>query len=490
MNASYPPPLVVEAPSGVLKPEDAVNGATVRVTYVMLDTDLIFLSWDGRVDLLAPKLGNPDGTLEFLVPTAAVNDARGKIIAVIYTVLRSGSAEPSIALDLTVEIDLCYPEPLVVEAPDGVLDPSNAGDGATVRVTYEMLDTDLILLSWDGRVDLLAPKRGNSNGTVDFIVPNAAVAEAVGRTIEVVYTVIRSGATQPSIALDLTVEAVDAEVKPVILKVTGAEGDVESGGVTPDNLLTLSGTAGLGVTLDVFDDSYPVETIVVQREGSWRLTLSGLTETHHSITAKTVGGQLESDAWSFTVAATTAPVISHIQDAAGMEIPPNSTTLSTRVTLAGTAAAGQQVQILDEDTVLGTVTAIGDTWALPLSLRVKAYSLRAKGLYGSNPESAVRVFTVMNALLSINKVVGYLSGSNIPDGGTVREGAVVMHGAGGSDLEFYINGVRDSYNAGVGKKWEHYYNLTTHTLGVGQKVLMVRDPKAGQSATWTVVLTG
>ena len=318
MNANYPLPLVVEAPSGVLKPEDAENGATVRVTYVMLDTDLIFLSWDGRVDLLAPKLGHSSGAVEFLVPSAAVDDARGKTIEVIYTVLRSGSAEPSIALDLVVDIDRRYPQPLVVEADDGVLDPSNAVNGATVRVTYEMLDTDLILLSWDGRADLLAPKRGNVTGTVDFSVPPAAVVEAADRTIEVVYTVIRSGTTQPSIALDLTLEAVDTEVKPVILKVTGAEGDVENGGVTPDNLLTLSGTAGFSVTLDVFDNAYPIETIVAEGDGSWRLTLSGLTETHHSITAKTAGGQLVSDAWSFTVAARTAPVASRIQGAAGV----------------------------------------------------------------------------------------------------------------------------------------------------------------------------
>ncbi|MCD5991323.1 hypothetical protein KDX30_25925 [Pseudomonas sp. CDFA 553] len=198
-------------------------------------------------------------------------------------------------------MNVSYPQPSVVEAPGGVLDPQNAINGATVLVTYVMQDSDLILLSWDGRGDLVTPKTGNSSGTVDFLVPRAAVIESAGSTIEVIYTVIRSGGIQPSITLNLTVAAMGAEVKPRILKVTGASGDVEDGGVTPDNVLTFFGAAGSGVTLDVFDNDYPVETVVAESDGSWRLTLSGLTEAGHSITAKTSGGQLVSDSWGFTV---------------------------------------------------------------------------------------------------------------------------------------------------------------------------------------------
>lgn len=52
--------------------------------------------------------------------------------------------------------------------------------------------------------------------------------------------------------------------------------------------------------MDIFDDAYPVETVVAQSDGG-QLTLSRLTETLHSITAKNAAGQLVSDAWSFTV---------------------------------------------------------------------------------------------------------------------------------------------------------------------------------------------
>ena len=97
----------------------------------------------------------------------------------------------------------------------------------------------------------------------------------------------------------------DTEVRPVILKVTGASGDVEDEGVTPDNILTFSGMAGAGVRLEVFDNAYPVEEIDAESDGSWRLTLSGLTEREHFITVGNVGGQWVSDAWSFTVMSST-----------------------------------------------------------------------------------------------------------------------------------------------------------------------------------------
>ncbi|MCD5972078.1 hypothetical protein [Pseudomonas quasicaspiana] len=303
MNGNYPKPTVVEAPGGVLDPQDAVNGATVRVTYEMFDTDLVFLSWDGRPDLIAPQPGNLSGALEFLVPRAAIVDAMGRTVEVFYTVIRSGSAVPSIALDLTVGIDLRYPQPLVVEASDGVLDPQNAPSGATVRITYEMLDTDLILLSWDGQADLLAPKQGNSSGTLEFVVPRAAVVDAMEKTIEVLYTVIRSGAAQASVAIDLTVGLEQAEIKPVILKVTGASGDVLYGGETHDRSLTIIGTAGIWVTLDIFDGPFGSDRVVTQSDGSWTATISNLNLGANSIMAAVESGGRRSDTWHYTVTA-------------------------------------------------------------------------------------------------------------------------------------------------------------------------------------------
>ncbi|MCD5980964.1 hypothetical protein [Pseudomonas quasicaspiana] len=106
----------------------------------------------------------------------------------------------------------------------------------------------------------------------------------------------------------------DAEVRPVISRVAGASGDVENGDVTPDNLLTFFGTAGPGVALYILDDSYPVETVQTQSDGSWTLLLSGLTETKHIIKAANVGGQLESEVFEFTVGGSLTKLVENFEE--------------------------------------------------------------------------------------------------------------------------------------------------------------------------------
>lgn len=290
-----------------------------------------------------------------------------------------------------------YPQPTVVEAPSGVLDPADAMNGATVRVTFVMEDTDLILLSWDGRANLVVPQPGNSSDTVVFVVPRTAVIDASGKTIQVLYTVIRSGAADSSIALDLIVKTVGPEVKPVILKVTGESGDVENGGDTPDNLLTIRGMAGSSVTLDVFDDSYPVESVEAESDGSWTLTLSGLIEKAHNFTAKTEEGQM-SEAWALTVNALVpfATIVS-VQDSEGNEIPHEGRTVSTSVTLRGKAQANQLVEIFDGVDLKGQIPANSEgAWVFSLpNMVVGDHQTTARASVSGGPVSRSWIFNVV-----------------------------------------------------------------------------------------------
>ena len=195
-----------------------------------------------------------------------------------------------------------YPQPVVVEAVNDVLDPQNATSGATVRVAYAMEDTDLIGLAWDGRDDLAPPQSGNaSTGTVDFRIPPGAVLDAIGREIDVIYAVVRNNIPSLSIILKLRVESVAAEVKPDITSVRGLSGDVDNGGITPDTQLTVVGYGQAGVTLEIRDGSLLLGTVVVESNGSWKYDLTALTQTYHSITARNAGGQLVSEPWIFTV---------------------------------------------------------------------------------------------------------------------------------------------------------------------------------------------
>ncbi|WKV98381.1 hypothetical protein PYV50_09095 [Pseudomonas sp. H22_DOA] len=85
----------------------------------------------------------------------------------------------------------------------------------------------------------------------------------------------------------------------------------------------------------------------------------------------------------------------------GDEILEGGTTVETAVTLTGTAAKGQKVEVFDGTTSKGqpVVHATTGLWELAVNeLSVAAHSFKAKALYGSGAESAVRTFTVADQL--------------------------------------------------------------------------------------------
>ncbi len=278
-----------------------------------------------------------------------------------------------------------------------------------------------------------------------------------------------------------------ASAAPTISSIKDADGvEIQPGATTFSTSVTLTGTAETGQEVQIFDGASSLGIVTVTG-GTWTLLLPSLTVKAYTIKAKGLyGSNPESAVRVFTVAVATVPTISSIKDANGVEIQPNTTTYSTSATLTGTAVAGQQVQILDGATVLGTVTATGGTWTLPLpSLTVKAYSVRAKGLYGSNPESAVRVFTVAPPLaLTISNVREHDHGPEIPNGGSTRALAVTLSGTGrGNSALISINGiVKIRFTAS--EVWSVYLAIGE----LGSKTLLVAEEYVvnPQSAVWTV----
>jgi len=111
------------------------------------------------------------------------------------------------------EAELDLKPPTVVQAPDGILDPMDAISGATVVVSYDdMQTTDTIGLSWNGLDNLVQPQPGSTLGSVTFTIPASAVAAVIGKTIPVLYAVVRNGVGKPSWELSLTVETLSESV--------------------------------------------------------------------------------------------------------------------------------------------------------------------------------------------------------------------------------------------------------------------------------------
>jgi hypothetical protein len=193
------------------------------------------------------------------------------------------------------------------------------------------------------------------------------------------------------------ITVVNAAVKPTIDSVVDSQGvPIPPNSDTSDTTVTLAGTAEPGSTVEI-DDGTTSWGTAPATGGAWTKTLAGLPLGLHSMTAIT--GEDVSDPWAFTVMVEVQPTITSVRDSKG-EVANGGTTYDTTVTLTGKAAASQQVEIFDGVTSKGTATVqtSGD-WTLPLTgLSLTSHSITAKGLYGSQPVSAVRSFTVQQAI--------------------------------------------------------------------------------------------
>ncbi len=103
--------------------------------------------------------------------------------------------------------------PTVLEAANngtGPLDPINALRGATVRVRYDgMQTTDILIVDWNGgAMDAnwqSAQAAGSVFGYVDFLVPVSVAAASQGKSVTIVYAVVRNGQPRSSLPLELAV---------------------------------------------------------------------------------------------------------------------------------------------------------------------------------------------------------------------------------------------------------------------------------------------
>ncbi|MCQ2998042.1 hypothetical protein NLO95_28395 [Pseudomonas syringae] len=180
--------------------------------------------------------------------------------------------------------------------------------------------------------------------------------------------------------------------EPAITGVVDSQNNpIPNNGTTEDNVLTLSGTGTADTGVIIADNNAPIALALVDEQGEWMKSVAAL-EGRHSYTIR-----FSDEAWVVTVVAALAPVITHVRDSSG-EVVDGGSTFDTAVTLEGTAAPDQQVEILDRAELLATATATDGHWTVDLSsLAFKGYSVQARGLYGSLPESVVRTFNVIYA---------------------------------------------------------------------------------------------
>ncbi|MBD8617281.1 hypothetical protein IFT69_26630 [Pseudomonas putida] len=189
------------------------------------------------------------------------------------------------------------------------------------------------------------------------------------------------------------------EIHPAITSVRDSSRELGPGSTTTDTVVTVTGAAMVGQSVELFDGQTSRGTATVSSNGEWTGSLTTLAVGAHSITAKArYGTGLVSASRTFNVKSRTQPVIVSVQDSQG-EVSHGGSTFDTRVTLSGTAPGSQLMMIYDAQNSKGIapVSASGN-WSLGLTgLATGAHSLTAHALQGqgTGETSEPRTFTIV-----------------------------------------------------------------------------------------------
>ncbi|VVO60576.1 YncE family protein [Pseudomonas fluorescens] len=438
-----PEPKVDGVVDGILPPD--TNGTTLTVEYT--DTaiaDVVTYHWFGTktgehsdsVTLSSFTAGRP---ISFNIDAKWIKGNEGGMVSASYSIIRkAGGTSYSNALEFHVGVTLELTAPDIREAIGDSLNPIAAKDTLTAIIPQYpgMLATDMISVTWTG-----TPGNGSHTTAavaVDVVeakeieLLNSVVAFNLGLTVTVNYIVTRNGMPKISDSLYLTVQKITESdlplSTPVINDNTGSELDVTT---LPAGAKTrIAGWPFIALRQRIWlryfveGDSTPIHT---EYEGT-EIPVAGVpggmfpNTPLGKLKELTDGARLriefkvsfdgssdESTAVIFPVRTYTVkavedlkPEINSIKGSpSGAEIPPNGTTEETAVILSGTAAKGQQIEVFDGITPKGRPVAHTTTglWELAVNeLSVGAHSFKAKALYGSGAESAVRTFTVADKL--------------------------------------------------------------------------------------------
>jgi hypothetical protein len=219
---------------------------------------------------------------------------------------------------------------------------------------------------------------------------------------------------------------------PIIDKVTGKDGPIESGATYDGDSLEFSGYAPPDMEVEAFNgDTSTGKKATVDPDGLFKLTFDGLTAGTYNIKIRAANGK-ESSVFDFRVVLDVKLILDRVFDSNGRVIAEGSTTYDDKVTVRGEARPGKDVQLRNNDTPIdgATATAREDDglWEIELEVSPSSYSLDAQALYDEGEISKPPYpFTVaLDVKLSLDDVTD--SAGSIPEGGTTYDDKVTVSG--------------------------------------------------------------
>ncbi len=222
--------------------------------------------------------------------------------------------------------------------------------------------------------NLVTTVTADGNGAWTW-TPGSALAQG-SHTLTVTATDAAGNISQTSNSVTFVVDSL-APLAPVITSladdVTPGIGAIVVGQTTNDNTPTVSGTAEIGATVNIYDGTTLIGTTTADALGNWIVTTSALGDGPHTLTAKSTdaAGNVSPSSSGFGITIDTsapiAPVLQSVTDdvtgGAVGALTNGQLTNDNKPTLAGTAEAGSTVSVYDGATLLGTTVATGGAWS-------------------------------------------------------------------------------------------------------------------------------
>ncbi len=314
---------------------------------------------------IGTAIAGSDGAWSFNVPTltnaahsltVTVTDAAGNIgpasAPITFTVDSQAPAQATLEVNNDNGTDL-------VLVPDGTFTNDN-----TPRLSGTAEAGSLVTI-YDGNV-VLGSTTANADGEWVFLSPVLTDGQ---HTLTATVTDSLGNVSAPSSSFTVQVDATPPQPVSAVLLQNDNDPDnlvtIANGGATNDNTPLLSGSGEPGGLVNVYNGNVLVGSATVDSEGNWSLNTSPLDNGSYTLTVvvSDSAGNV-SDPVSVGVTVNTVgpdPVLSFEVNAnngpTALPLVDGSFTNDTTPVLSGTAQAGAIINLLQDDTVIGSVVA-------------------------------------------------------------------------------------------------------------------------------------
>ena len=454
--------------------------------------------YDGTTALGSVTAGS-EGTWSFTSP------ALGQGLHSLYARVTDVAGNTSVAsASVTVTVDTIAPTAATLSASNnnGATATQILNNGITNDSTPALNGTAeagaRVTIS-DGTT-VLGSVTAGSNGQWSFITPTLADG---AHTLSVIATDAAGNSSAPTTLTLTVVTTAPAPVADLAVSdnVGAIQGALTSGAFTDDTTPTLSGTAGAGNIVTLYDGTTLLGTATAGADGAWTFTTGALAQGEHTlnVTVTDAAGNV-SPATPFNLTVDTlAPAVSTLvvtNDVAGVVVPNGGATSDSTPVLSGAAEAGSVVTLYDGNATLGSVTVgAGGTWSFTpaAALAEGAHSLRvtvtdaAGNVSGSTSASVVIDTTAPEVTLTASNNNGATPVA-IAGNGLTSDSTPLLSGAAEAGSRLTISDgttVLGTVTVGSSGQW----SFITPTLADGAHTLSVTATDAVGNTSAPVSLT-